>query len=174
MAVIGGMALSAWKHPRATRDIDILIGIEDTDIDRVLEVLRLAGVRAKRHPPIVTLGDSELIQLLYEPPDAYVDLQIDLLLAKSEHLRNALARRVPLTLPGLGIEVAVVACEDLILLKLAAGRIIDRADAIALLKANRRSLDIDYLSGSAAKLGLSPDLAEVWQQAFPGERAPGG
>ena len=75
-------------------------------------------------------------------------------------------------LPELDVEIAVLTCEDLILHKLLAGRIIDRADAAALLRANRESLDVDYILTRTDRLALAVDLAEIWNEAFPGESLP--
>ena len=167
MAVIGGIALAAWKHVRATRDIDLLLGIGRENLDPVLQRLAAAGLRPKRTPPVTALGHLELVQLLYEPPNALMNLQVDLLLANSEYHREALTRRVPTTLPGLDVEIAVLACEDLVLHKLLAGRTIDLADAVALLRANRDTLDLNYLSRWAGKLAVETELAGVQKEAFP-------
>ena len=53
-----------------------------------------------------------------------------------------------------------------------AGRIIDRADAAALLRANRASLDLVYLLRWIGELDLVSEMAEVWNEAFPGEPLP--
>src|SRR5438094_576568 len=88
-----------------------------------------------------------------------VDLlvQVDLLLADSPYHREALARRIPATVGDL--EVSVLACEDLVLHKLLAGRIIDRADVAALLRANREALDSAYLRRWSRELSLDALLA---------------
>jgi hypothetical protein len=169
MAVMGGIALSAWKHPRATQDVDILIGLEEQDEESVLQRLVAANIRAKRQPPIVTLGRLRMVQLLYEPPGTYLDLQIDLLLADCDYQKEALKRRHRVQLPGLDVAVAVLSCEDLILHKLLAARILDRADAAMLLRANRATLELRYLAHWSRILGLTKELAEVWDEAFPGE-----
>lgn len=62
-------------------------------------------------------------------------------------------------------------CEDLLIHKLMAGRIIDRADAAAVLRANRDLLDIGYLRKWADDLQLTEELLEIWREAF-GEQAP--
>jgi hypothetical protein len=169
MAVMGGVALSAWKHPRATQDVDLLIGLEDKDHDFILQKLAAARFRVKRQPPILTLGRLRIVQLLYEPPGTFLDLQIDLLLADCEYQKEALGRRILVHLPDLDIPIAVLSCEDLILHKVLAGRIVDRADAAKLLRVNRVSLDVDYLRHWSKKLNLSKDLREIWEEAFPGE-----
>ncbi len=174
MAVTGGLALATWKHIRATRDVDLLVELGENDLDRVVEHLRATGLRPKRTPPVAPLGQLDVLQLLYEPPETFVDLQIDLLLAKSDYHREALRRRMPAQLPDLDIAIAVLACEDLILHKLLAGRLIDRVDAAALLRANRSSLDMDYLRQWGGRLKVESDLAAVWGDAFPGRVLPEG
>jgi len=82
---MGGLALAAWKYVRATRDVDLLVGIESRDLELLLQRLRAAAIRPKRTPPAVTLGKLELIQLLYEPPEAFVGLQVDLLVATTDY-----------------------------------------------------------------------------------------
>ena len=171
VAVMGGLALAAWKHVRATQDVDLLLGIRQNDPSHLLQTLREADIRPKGDPPTTTLGQLEMIQLVYEPPETYLDLQIDLFLAKSPYHHEALRRRVPIRLPDLDVEIAVLSCEDLILHKLLAGRIIDRADAAALLRANGESLDLGYLRHWAEHTGSFPRLTEIWDEAFPGDRA---
>jgi hypothetical protein len=167
VAVVGGLALAVWKHVRATKDIDLLLGVAAQNIEPILQHLLAAGLRPKRNPPAIVLGGLELVQLLYEPPEAFMDLQVDLLLGNSEYHRKALSRRIPTKLPGLDIEIAVLACEDLVLLKLLAGRLIDRADALALLHANRTALDLKYLNHWADSLNLRAALDAAWKESFP-------
>ncbi len=172
MALMGGIALSTWKYVRATRDIDLLLGTVDDNPDRLIEVLKASGFRPKRSPPIARLARLDLLQLLYEPPETYLDLQIDLLLAKSDYHRKALDRRVPIRLPSIDIEIDVLACEDLILHKLLAERIVDLADTAALLRANRESLDYAYLLPWIEDLGLWPPFRQAWQSVWPDEPLP--
>src|SRR5438093_13715452 len=76
IAVMGGVALSAWKHPRATQDVDLLIGLEEKGEEFVLQTLAVAKIRAKRQPAIMTLGRLRILQLIYQPPGTFLDLQI--------------------------------------------------------------------------------------------------
>ena len=103
-----------------------------------------------------------------------MELQVDLLLAKSDYHEGALRRQVSMRLPDLDVEIGVLACEDLILHKLLAGRIIDRADVAALLRANRKSLDLDYLRQWIKSLDVAAGFNEAWNEALPGEPLPGG
>ena len=57
-------------------------------------------------------------------------------------------------------------------LELLAGRMIDRADAAALLRANRESLDCDYLLHWIKALELRAAWTEVRIEAFPEQPPP--
>lgn len=172
MAVMGGLALASWKHVRATRDVDLLIGPASHDLDALLAILREADIRHKRDPPIVTLGKLRMIQCLYQPVGAFMDLQIDLMLAECPYQLQAIERRLPEQLAGLDIPVAILTCEDLLLHKLLAGRLIGQADCVALLGLNQQRLDWQYLREWAETLAVADELAEAWQRAFAGEPLP--
>lgn len=174
MAVMGGIALSVWKHPRFTQDVDLLVAAEIADVGELIDRVAAAGIRTKHKPPLLTLGPHHLIQLIYEPPNTFLEMQIDVLLADSAFLREALQRRVLAQLPGLKLEIAVLRCEDLVLLKLLAGRVIDRVDSATLLRLNRSELDVSYVLSWVEKLKLRDELAVVWDEAFPGESLPLG
>ena len=161
LALMGGLAMSTWKYVRATQDVDVLIGLGSIDPAEILGCVTARGFRAKRTPPVTTLGLLRLIQLEFEPDDAFVDVQADLLLADSEYHTQALQRRVLRQLTGLSRDLFVLSCEDLILHKLLADRMIDRADVAALLRANRDSLDVPYLTTWADRLGLAGRLREI-------------
>ena len=171
-ALMGGLALSVWKRVRATRDVDLLVATAHVDLDGLLVELERAGIRPKHRPPILDLQSVRIVQLLYEPPDSFTDLQIDLLLAESDYHKQAMKRCVDAQLPDLELTIQVLACEDLILHKLMAGRIIDRADGAALLRANHGSLDYRYLENWVNHLRLGSEWAEIWKDAFPGVENP--
>ncbi|HET6883279.1 MAG TPA: nucleotidyl transferase AbiEii/AbiGii toxin family protein [Pirellulales bacterium] len=172
LAVMGGIALASWKYVRATRDVDLLIGSEGKSIDDLLAPLRAGGILPRRQPPVTTLGRLRLVQCVYTPPQSFLDLQIDLLLAECPYQLQALDRRVPERLSGLDLQVYVLACEDLILHKLLAGRIIDRVDCASLIRLQRDHLDRAYLRQWAKYLAQTEGLDMVWREAFPGEPLP--
>jgi len=169
MALMGGLAAAAWGHVRATHDVDLLVAVQANEFDRVAEALTAGGLRPKGRELIRDLGTMRIAQFLYEPPDSFVDVQVDLLLAECEYQRSALARRVPTLLEGMSRNLDVLSCEDLVLHKLLAGRIVDRADAAALVRANRPGLDFDYMRVWIAKLDVAKPWNEIWSEAFPGE-----
>jgi Nucleotidyl transferase AbiEii toxin, Type IV TA system len=168
MALMGGLAAAVWKHPRNTRDVDLLVDVRDLSPDELVEALKRAGMRPKREPAVLPVGDQRIIQLLYQPPGTFLDIQVDLLLADSAYQQEALTRARPAKLDD-EHQIAVLSCEDLIVHKLLAGRIVDRADVAALLRANRAILDQTYLNGWLAQLKLLADFETIWQETFPSE-----
>jgi hypothetical protein len=171
-AVMGGLAVSTWKHLRATQDVDVLVATDALDPDGLLREMQARGFRPKLHPPVLTIGPARILQLLYEPPGAFLDLQVDLLFADSEFARTALGRRVAFRLPDGSFEFLVLTCEDLILFKLLADRLIDRIDVVALLTANRPRLDFGYFATWLDRNEVRGLWGECWQNAFPGEPDP--
>jgi hypothetical protein len=169
---MGGIALAAWNYIRATRDIDLLVGVDKEAVDPILSALAQHGCRPKRSPPVLSIGQHSIVQMLYTPPGEFYDVQFDLFLAESELQKSAISRRVQRDLPGLSRPIAVLNCDDLILFKLVAGRVIDRADAAMLLRENREAIDFEYLLSWIARLGLAKEFAEIWCEAYPDEDAP--
>jgi hypothetical protein len=172
VAVMGGISLAVWNHIRATRDVDLLIAIDRSTIDSVLAALRTQGCRPKKSQPLIAVGTHHFVQLLYTPPGESYDVQFDLLLAESELQKSAIARRVHRDVPGISRPVYVLHCDDLILFKLVAGRMIDLADAAMLLRENRGEIDMKYIVEWVNRLGLTEELGTVWCEAFPGESPP--
>ena len=171
-ALMGGVALSAWERVRATQDVDVLVDLQGMEPDRFLAELEKAGLKRLKPQPLVQIGQTRFMQFKCEPKGTFVEVQVDLQFADSEFQKSALARRVSGGLPDLGVPIDVLSCEDLIIMKLEAGRIIDRADAVALLKVNRPQIDISYVVRWVNKAGLHKEWTEVWQEAFPGEPPP--
>jgi hypothetical protein len=53
-----------------------------------------------------------------------------------------------------------------------AGRLIDRADAAALLRSNRATLDLPYLLKWVKQFNLDTEWTQTWMEAIPGESVP--
>ena len=172
-AVMGGLALTAWKRARFTKDVDLLIALSEQEAKIALGQLLAMGIRSKGSESLIRLPDgTRFLQLVSDVPDALLDIQVDLLLANSDFHREAIERRVTLPESELGFSIDVVSCEDLIVLKLMAGRILDRVDAGELMKANREALELGYLTGWVQRLRLEKPFAEAWGDVFPGSSLP--
>lgn len=172
MALIGGLALTTWNHARYTRDADVLIAIDRRRIDEVVLHLKQAGFHPKHSPPALTIDGQTILQFMYQPADALLPFQFDVLLAEVEFQRESLTRAVERRLPGSDRPIRVVRPDDLIVIKLLAGRIIDHADAAMLLRENRDEIDFQRLHKAVRSLELTTDYQAIWRDAFPDEAMP--
>ena len=131
--VIGGMAVQAHGHTRTTQDIDLVPAPDPDNLDRLIDALhslgacpaggdaRLtrAGLRSRLQTSSVAALDTEAggVDVHLSPPGAapYADL----------------AARA-LVIEVVGVTVSIAGRDDLIAMKRASGRPIDRGDIIAL------------------------------------------
>ena len=171
-AVIGGLALVAWKHARYTRDADILIAIEPGRIDELIEALTKAGFQPRHTPPLRVVDGQGIAQFIFQPADALMPFQLDLLLVNGDFQRTAVTRAVSWPIRQAEAPVRVVRPDDLIVIKLLAGRIIDRADAAMILRENRDEIDFTRLHHEVTCQGVAAEYQEIWREAFPDEVVP--
>lgn len=123
-ALIGGLAVGLNGHPRATKDVDYMVGPE------AFQTMEPFLVYREELKHVVTVG---VVDLLSVPPRYPV-----------------LAEQLRVPKPG---EVPVVAVEALVLLKLDANRAQDRADVARLVNAEADPVAIrDYLRQNAPDL----------------------
>lgn len=171
-AVIGGLALTAWKHARYTRDADVLVAVDRRRVGDIVASLMAAGFRPRHDPPLRIIDGQGIVQFTFQPAEALMPFQFDVLLATGDFQRETIERAVPWPLPGGGEEVRVVRPDDLVVIKLLAGRIIDRADAAMVLRENRDDIDFQRLHRVVAGHGLAAAYREIWSEAFPDEPPP--
>lgn len=132
--LVGGLAVGVHGHPRATKDVDFLVGPEAFESTSPLLVYRT------ELSDLVRIG---VIDLLSVPPE-YPSL--------AQHLEAAEPGAVP-----------IIPVKALILLKLHANRPQDRADVTALVKAGIDDEEVaDYLrSMSPTLLSRFAELVQV-------------
>jgi hypothetical protein len=170
-AIMGGLAVAAWNRRRATDDIDLLIAVDAVDPGRLLQSMQTFGFRPRRLPAVTDFDGERVMQLEYTPPGKFFEYDVDLFFAESPYHRSAFSRRSTFTLPD-GEIVPVLTCEDLILFKLQADRMIDRIDVIELLRLNRPDLDFGYIRMWLTAPPVQQVWSDCWQRAFPGEPDP--
>ena len=124
--VIGGMAVQAHGHTRTTQDLDLVPEPSAVNLARLAAAAHALGVTADidfRESIAITLETSAGgLDVHLRPPGA----------APYARLR---ARALELDVAGL--KVAVAGLDDLIAMKRASGRPIDRGDVIALTQADQ-------------------------------------
>jgi hypothetical protein len=164
-ALIGGAALAAWGRTRATGDVDILIGLgpegesPEDRLKRAMNALREAGFAHLERADRRRIGDQTILHFWFPLREQGLSIRLDIIQASGPDSREVLDRAVMRKVDGFSLPVA--SCEDLVLLKLAAGRPVDLADARDLLAVNRDALDQAYLQSRAARKGLLKELGEA-------------
>jgi hypothetical protein len=171
-AVIGGLALTAWKHARYTRDADILVAIDAGRVAEIVSALMAAGFQARHSPPLRVIDGQGIVQFTFQPADALLPYQFDVLLVSGDFQREAVDRAVTWPTGTDAREVRVVRPDDLVVIKLQAGRIIDRADAAMLLRENREEIDFERLHREVVRQGLTAVYRQIWTEAFPSTPVP--
>jgi len=159
--LIGALAVSAWGHVRSTRDIDLLVLSDEPARSELIKSLIGKGfARDSEWIEQNPLAKDVVLRLSHR---AHPDLPLDLLFAGDAHSQSTLARRRPLNV--LGISLFVCSPEDLIILKVRAGRPHDFEDALGILKNPDLKLDLAYLESWATRLGLSEELQYILDAA---------
>ena len=130
-ALIGGLAVGLHGHPRATKDVDFLVG--DEAFERTVPI-------AMYRDDLAEIAEVGVIDLMGVPPE-------------HEELRRFLV------VPD-GSEIPVIPVPALVFLKLSAGRPQDLADVHALVRSGIDIFAVrDYLARYAPD--LVPRFAEV-------------
>ncbi len=148
-ALAGGWAFSALVEPRATTDIDILILLDSPSRETIQSLISSVFTSTIVHSAPMKFRGISIWRCtgIRENQETVVDL----LLADSEFLQSALVRKRRI-LFGSQV-VCILTLEDLILMKMIAGRLQDQAD---LEKIAQAELQIDqvYVEEWKDKLGL--------------------
>jgi hypothetical protein len=158
-AIMGGWAVRHYGLPRATYDVDFTISIERARLPQLYQAAIEAGFSVAE-PYLTgwidTVSGMPVVKLRLYLRDRGID--VDLFLAESDYQQTLMARRCKDELEGRS--VWFVSPEDLILLKLVAGRPRDVGDIHDVLFV-QGALDIDYMRNWARQLGVSDRLEEL-------------
>lgn len=145
-ALMGGLAVAAWGAPRATEDIDLLADV--TPSPELDSALRASGFEVEWRRGAADDPIPLLLRLCGRSGP-----EIDVLCATRAWEREMLARAVRLRLAQ-GLEIPVIAVEDLIVLKLLAGGPGDLADVADLLRRAGPLPELDKRATARGVVGL--------------------
>src|SRR5690606_13074979 len=114
--IVGGWAVSVHAEPRFTKDLDVLIGVDPSNLERVADALSSFGAPPDVVRSVAALSEGEF--MFFGTPPARVDL---LRTIPGVDFAAAWGRRVEVTWDG--VTVYVISRDDLIAAKRAAGRV---------------------------------------------------
>ena len=152
----GSFALAYYATPRMTRDLDIVVALNESDVGALV---------AAFEPDFYIDADAARTAVLSEGMFNLMHLEsgvkVDLIILKSSEFRQVeFARRWPVAIAG--VRTWIVSCEDLILSKLVwaleSNSELQRRDIHQLLAG---VIDLDYIHKWAPPLGVAKLLNEL-------------
>ena len=159
--ITGGVAAIAYGEPRTTRDLDIVMDIAPTDIDRLVAALEtegfyVPGVEDVRSGRMTALGITHMESIS----------RADLVLSRTGDFDRIKFQRIqPISIPDVGT-FNFSSPEDVILAKLLWGQQSQSEkqwrDVLGVLKVQGNALDFAYMTQWASQL----DLTELLQSAI--------
>ncbi|MEK7767211.1 MAG: hypothetical protein AAB368_13340, partial [bacterium] len=155
--VIGGLAVAAYGSERSTRDVDLIIEIEPSSVGVLIRRLRTDGFRVTR----LGAGDRRESGLRIQAGGTRVKGDIFWSGTLAEPELMARRRQVPI----FKVPSWVCGPEDLILLKLKAGRWQDDEDIRGMLAVQARRLDRRRLLLEAGAMGRRRRLVALAREA---------
>ena len=153
--VVGGIAVSIWSAPRATVDLDFLVGVNKETLPSFVKSLSEAGLTV--FDPLPMEFEKIVLQRMFLKGKEEKLLMLDFILSDEEYKSQSLSRAIQLKLEGREIKIA--SPEDLILLKLISAREQDKSDTESIIRIQKESLDVDYLKKWGDHLGVSDVLS---------------
>jgi hypothetical protein len=155
-ALVGGLAVSLRGQPRVTADVDMVIAI---DLDRALQIVD--ELNNSKFAPLFS-GVADVIQRSFILPIRHRDtgVKVDLAIGLSGFEQQAIQRANIVEVGGCPTKVATA--EDLVIMKVLAGRPQDEQDLAGLVVTQSSSFDWDYCIHVARELSevLGQDLVK--------------
>ena len=151
-ALIGGLAASMRGRIRATEDLDLILL---SNLDEALSLVESLGDRG--FSPL--LEDYETVArsaLLIPIIDRASGIQLDLAIGLSGFEQEVVERADPMILEGQ--EIFVATPEDLVVLKILAGRPQDLQDVKGIVEIHDEQLDWEYCLTAARRLESAVDI----------------
>ncbi|MFN0246174.1 MAG: DUF6036 family nucleotidyltransferase [Kofleriaceae bacterium] len=151
-AIGGALALGVWGAPRATRDVDLSVFVDDRNLASVVDAFERAGVRFDHAAAISDVARIGFFR------GVMGKVPIDTFISRHPHFWEMRARRRVVRTPD-GHDLYFVTAEDLCVMKLVYGRDKDVTDLERLFAV--RGLDVSYIRHWLARIAVGPDRLEV-------------
>ena len=144
---VGGQAVLLHGAPRLTHDVDITVGASPEQVAEVLAACEKLALEVVVADPAGFAAETFVCPARHPP----TGVRVDFILSNTRYEHGAIARAVDVDLAGETLPFA--AAEDLLLLKLVAGRPLDLEDARSIVRRQQGRLHWPYL--------------EQWADEFP-------
>lgn len=136
--VIGGQAVIVHGEPRFTKDIDITLGIDTNEAERVYKIAQELSLEPRKG----VTKEFVIRNALFSVEEKETNVVVDFIFSFMPYEREAIQRTVTVRLGNTNVRFATA--EDTIIHKLFAGRPLDIQDIKGIINTNR-NLDTTYV-----------------------------
>jgi len=136
--IIGGQAVAVYGEPRFTRDIDITLGVDIDNIQKVKEISKTLNLSINVKEPDFFIKRTRVMPLIHRKSG----IRVDFIFSFSSYEKIAIKRNRKIKIGSAFANC--ISPEDLIIHKIIAGRARDIEDAISVI-IKRKRLNIKYI-----------------------------
>lgn len=137
--IIGGQAVLLYGIPRLTRDIDVTLGVDTDKISLVKNVCKKIDLKILPKNPDSFARETKVLPT----ENKKIKMRVDFIFSFTPYERQAIKRAKKVLIDGYGVKFA--SCEDVIIHKMFAGRVIDIEDVKNILIKNRNKINLEYV-----------------------------
>jgi hypothetical protein len=153
--VFGAQACVAYGVARLTADVDVTAAVPETDLPRFVRAMEEAGFAPRVPDPAAFAREARVLPFTHAP----TGIPVDLVLLGTPLEEQILSRIRRLDLGGAA--VPFIGPEDLVAVKILAGRPKDLGDAQALLTRHAGSVDVAAVRALLAAFERALDRADL-------------
>lgn len=140
--LFGAQAAIAHGSSRATKDIDVTAFPGEVPAAALLAALARAGLHAREPDPETLAATARVLPVIHDASGTPIDIVLAGPGLEPLFLSRAVLRDVA------GAHVPVAAAEDVVAMKILAGRPHDAEDVVAILRARRTDIDLEIVRGT--------------------------
>jgi hypothetical protein len=153
--IVGGIAVCSWGNVRTTRDVDVIVDLNEKDIDKLIENVRKRSFSANKDDIIMALKEKSHFTIFDERSEYHIDTKG----VYGEKERQSLLSKKAIQLGG--VRVCVASPEDMIANKLSFGSEQDIKDAEGIYVRQKGKLDMKYLEERCENIGVYDEFVEM-------------
>jgi len=155
--IIGGQAVLVHGRARLTEDIDLTLGIDTDQYQKIEKICNKLNLRILTDNPREFAEQTRVL-----PTEHESHLRVDFIFSFIAYERQAIERAAIVKIKD--YPVKFTSCEDLIIQKMISGRAIDYEDIKAVLLKNQNSIDNEYIHKWLNKFAKNPEYKDLPQR----------